>query len=357
MINRVRERNKKLIATLKALPKIDLHRHLEGSLRLSTLATIAEQHGIDLHSYEMEDLRPLVQVVDDTPNFQEFLAKFAVLRKFYSSREAISRIAYEAVSDAAADHIRYLELRFNPVALANQKDFTFEEVTDWVITSVNKAQKDCNITVRLIIQMGRHEPQFASHLVEIAIANQDKGIVGVDLAGDEEHFTAEKFINVMLKAKEEGLYITAHAGECANCPAANVYEAIEVIHADRIGHGVHSKGDPRVLDLLYERQIALEMCPTSNLQTGSIESFWGHPMTVYQSMGIPVTINTDDPSVSNITLSDEYIVVNQAIGVDFETLKKMIINAAQAAFLPAEEKQVLVDWFSKSLANYKLEGY
>lgn len=352
MNDRVRERNKQLIDTLIALPKIDLHRHLEGSLRLSTLAQIARQHGIDLQSYDIEDLRPLVQMVDDKPNFQEFLAKFAVLRKFYSSKEAILRIAYEVVADAADDNIRYLELRFNPVALANQQGFGLDEVTEWVIKAVDDAQKDHEIEVRLIVQMGRHEPQFAQELAEIAVANKDRGIVALDLAGDEEHFSAEKFIKVMNWAKQEGLHITAHAGECANCPAANVLEAIEVIEAERIGHGVNAMGNPKVLDLLQRKKIALEMCPTSNLQTGAVETLWRHPMLAYYRLGIPVTINTDDPSVSNITLSDEYIVATKGIGVQFTVLKEMIVNAAQAAFLPEVERQRLVAWFTQALERY-----
>jgi len=139
------------------LPKIDLHRHLEGSLRLSTLAEIAHQHGVDLPSWDLEQLRPYVQVVDeDQPDFHGFLAKFTLLRRFYSSREAVMRVAYEAVADAAEDNIRYLELRFNPVALALNQGFSFEEVVDWVISATDKAQAEHAIQSRLIVQIGRH---------------------------------------------------------------------------------------------------------------------------------------------------------------------------------------------------------
>ena len=124
------------------LPKIDLHRHLEGSLRLSTLAEIARQHGVDLPSWDLEELRPYVQVMDDTPDFHGFLAKFKLLRRFYSSREAVMRVAYEAVADAAADNVRYLELRFNPVALSLNQGFSFEDVVDWVILATTQAQQD-----------------------------------------------------------------------------------------------------------------------------------------------------------------------------------------------------------------------
>ena len=348
-------RRQNLIATLKALPKIDLHRHLEGSLRLSTLTDIASRHGVDMQILTLEELRPLVQVVDDEPNFQEFLAKFAVLRKFYSSKEAIFRLAYEAVADAAADNVRYLELRFNPVALAYHQGFSFDEVSDWVIEAVNKAQRELNIQVRLIIQMGRHEPQFALQLTELALARQKKGVVALDLAGDEEHYSAGKFIDLMRRAKKQGLRITAHAGECKNCPAANVYEAVEIIQADRIGHGVHAMEDVNIIDLLARKKIPLEMCPTSNLQTDAITGLGQHPLLSFYRLGIPVTVNTDDPSISNITLTDEYIVSCQGIGVPFSVLKEMIMNAAQAAFLPPKERHKLVKWFEQALQAFTVK--
>ena len=135
---------------LAAWPKIDLHRHLEGSLRLSTLAEIAQEHGVDLPSWDLEELRPYVQVIDDTPDFQRFLSKFRLLRRFYSTREAVMRVAYEAVADAASDNIKYLELRFNPVALAKVQGFSYEEVAEWVLSATKSAQQDYDIHVSLL---------------------------------------------------------------------------------------------------------------------------------------------------------------------------------------------------------------
>ena len=338
-----------LITVLEKLPKIDLHRHLEGSLRLSTLADIARQNGENMVAYSMEELRPLVQVVDDTPDFQGFLAKFAVLRKFYSSQTAISRIAYEAVADAATDNICYLELRFNPVALAHLQGFSFEEVTDWVINAVNKAQHEKQIKVRLIVQLGRHEPEHARRLVALAVDRMQDGVVAIDLAGDEEQYSAKRFIEVMHWAKAQGLHITAHAGECERCPATNVLEAIDVIGAERIGHGVQAVGNSNIMQMLRSKQITLEMCPTSNLQTGAISGLSGHPLRTFHQCGVPVTINTDDPSISNITLSDEYLVAHEGIGISMATLKEMILNAAKAAFLPDAERDQLISWFTQAL--------
>jgi adenosine deaminase len=336
-----------LRTTLFNLPKIDLHRHLEGSLRLSTLADIAVDHGVDLPSWDIEELRPYVQVVDDTPDFLGFLAKFKLLRRFYSSREAVMRVAYEAVADAAEDNIYYLELRFNPVALSLNQGFSFEEVVDWVILATNQAQAEYAIQTRLIVQIGRHEPQYAWQLAEIAVAQKDRGIVALDLAGDEINYPLDKFIDIFQWAKKQGLHITAHAAEAG--PASHIKDALEKLGAERIGHGVRAMEDLAVIDLLKRSQATLEMCPTSNLQTGIVPKLAKHPMYAFFQIGIPVTINTDDPSISNTTLTDEFLVATRGVGVPFRVLPEMILNASRAAFLPEPEKARLVDWFDKAL--------
>jgi adenosine deaminase len=329
------------------MPKIDLHRHLEGSLRLTTLSEIARQNGVDLPSWEPEELRPYVQVVDEPPDFHGFLNKFKLLRRFYSSREAVIRVAYEAIADAAEDNIRYLELRFNPVALALNQGFSFEEVTDWVILATNKAEADYPIQVRLIVTMNRMEPQYAQELAEIAAAKQDQGIVAIDIAGDEINGSINEFIDVFYWAKKQGLYITAHAAEAG--PPQNVKDALEKLDADRIGHGVRSQEDLSVIDLIRQHRVALEMCPTSNLQTAIIPKLNQHPLYAFYQLGIPVTINTDDPSISNTTLTDEFLVATRGAGVPFRVLPQLVLNAANAAFLPQPEKGRLVEWFEQAL--------
>ncbi|NJN94397.1 MAG: adenosine deaminase [Anaerolineales bacterium] len=330
------------------LPKIDLHRHLEGSLRLSTLAEIAQEHAVDLPTWSLEQLRPLVQVVDGDPyDFQGFLNKFKLLRRFYSSREAVLRVTSEAIADAAADNVRYLELRFNPVALGHNQGFSFEDVTDWVIQATHEAQEKHDIQVRLIVQIGRHEPQYAQRLAEIAVSRQQQGIVALDLAGDEITYSAAKFAKVFQWAKGQGLHITVHAAEAG--PATNIIEAIRDLGAERIGHGVQARRNDKVIELLRSERITLEMCPTSNLQTGLIPRLSQHPLFAFHQLGIPVTINTDDPSISNTTLTDEFVVANRGIGVPFRELRQMTLNAAEAAFLPDPDKKDLCDRFKNWL--------
>jgi adenosine deaminase len=326
-----------LRSVLHGLPKIDLHRHLEGSLRLETLAEIAREHGIDLPSYDLDRLRPYVQITDDPPDFHRFLEKFQLLRHFYTTRQAVERVAYEAVVDAALDNVRYLELRFNPAALAHAQGFSFDQVTDWVIQAVDRAQQEQPITVRLLCTMVRHEDlATANEILDIALANRARGVVGVDLAGDEVKYAATRFIPLFQRAAQGGLGITIHAGEAAG--AQNVREAIELLGARRIGHGIRAIENSDVVKLVRDRNVALEVCPTSNLQTGVMQKFGHHPLRDLYMLGVPVTLNTDDPSISDTTLTDEYLVAMMGMGLTLGDLEVCVRNAVRATFLPLEER-------------------
>lgn len=326
-----------LIEWARELPKIDLHRHLEGSLRLQTLSDIAREHGIDLPSYDIEKLRPYVQVTDDPHDFHHFLAKFKLLRHFYTSKEAVKRVASEAVLDAAQDNVRYLELRFNPVALARAQDFRLDEVVEWVMAAVDETQQQCRTRTCLILQIGRDGPlQIAEEIVDLAIAYHGSLIRGIDLAGDELLYPARRFAKPFTRARQAGLAITAHAGEAAG--AASVREAIELLSAQRIGHGINVVENSEIVQLLRERSIALEVCPTSNFQTGVVRGLTLHPLLDLFSLRLKATINTDDPSISDTTLSDEYVVAIKTIGLRKEMIYQALHNAVDAAFIPEEER-------------------
>jgi adenosine deaminase len=329
---------------LAKLPKIDLHRHMEGSLRLETLAEVAREHGVDLPSYDIDELRPYVQFTDDVPDFYNFLSKMELLRRFYSAGEAVRRIAYEAIIDAAHDNIKYLELRVSPAG----KHISPEEVMENVIAAVEQAAIDHSIQVGVLVTMVREfGVKVAEEVLELAVAYKDKGVVGVDLAGHEETHPGTPFADVFLRAREYGLNVTIHAGEVGG--ADNVREAVELLGAERIGHGVRAIEDQQVIRLLRERNIALEVCPTSNLQTGVTPAFTQHPLRDLYHLAVPVTINTDDPSISDTTLTDEYLVAVESMGFSLHDIKRTILNAASAAFLPPEKKTALYQEFLTAL--------
>lgn len=334
--------------TYRALPKVELHRHLEGSLRLDTMLDIAQQHGITIPA-DVLRLSNLVQVQEqDKFTFQNFLAKFNTLRLFYRSPDVIHRITREAVEDAAKDNVRYLELRFTPVALSRAERFPLHDVMDWVATSARDAAKKSNITVRLIASVNRHEStDLAEQVAWLAAEHLDDGIVALDLAGNEAEFPSQPFYGIFKEARQAGLHVTIHAGEWG--PAADIQEAIEELGAERIGHGVRVLEDKDITALARERGIAFEVCITSNYQSGVVASLEAHPLVKMFENGLNVTINTDDPSISRITLSHEYYTACGELNLPQFTLKERIVAAAKAGFLQADEKEKLVTQLTKDL--------
>ena len=319
------------------LPKLDLHRHLEGSLRLDTIIDIARRHSITIPA----SFHAFVQVQPDDPlTFHNFLSKFQHLRQIYRSPEVIARVTAEAVQDAAADGLHYLELRFTPIALARMQGYSLGEVMDWVTVSAWQAAEANPIKVRLIVSVNRHEPvELAEKVARLAAERIGQGVVGLDLAGNEAEFSAAPFVGVFREASQSGLHITAHAGEWGG--AFNVRQAIECLGAERIGHGVRVIEDPLVMDLARERGTVLEVCLTSNYQSGVVPALSDHPLARLLNAGLAVTLNTDDPGISGITLTDEYRLALEDLGLPPAELIGCVLSAARAAFLPPEERLLL----------------
>jgi adenosine deaminase len=331
-----------------SLPKVELHRHLEGSLRITTMLDIARQHGVTV-PVSLFNLSGLVQVQDKDPmTFTNFLEKFKTLRLFYKSPDVIDRVTREAVEDAAKDNIRYLELRFTPVALSRAEGFPLHDVMDWVVKSAQQAAKDHKIKVGLIASVNRHESaELAEQVAWLAVEYNKQGLVGMDLAGNEAEFKSDSFHGIFKEAKQAGLHITIHAGEWG--PAENVRDAILNLSAERIGHGVRVMENESIVSLAREHNTVFEVCVTSNYQSGVVSSLLSHPLPRMIAAGLNVTINTDDPSVSRITLSNEYQHVCEQLKVTMNELKQGILHAAQASFLMDNEKIKLVESLRKEL--------
>jgi len=330
------------------LPKVELHRHLEGSLRLATMLDIARAHGITV-PINITRLSHLVQVQNgELFTYENFLAKFTTLRMFYRSPEVIHRVTREAIEDAAKDNVRYLELRFTPVALSRAERFPLDEVIDWVCESAQQAAKEFRIMVRLLASVNRHESAELTEQVAWLAANRiGKGLVGLDLAGNEAEFPIQPFTGIFREAQQAGLRITVHAGEWAG--ATSVRSALEVLNAERIGHGVRILEDEAVVTLARERGTTFEVCVKSNYQSGVVSSLKAHPLLEMMESGLNVTLATDDPSISQITLGDEYRQVCEELGMTLNGLKERILASAGAAFLPETEKVKLVANLKKEL--------
>jgi len=330
------------------MPKIELHRHLEGSIRLQTLVEIAQEYELDL-PYSVEALRPLVQVMPAEPRtFQNFLSKFGVLRHFFLSRDVIRRITREVVIDAAEDNVKYFELRFTPKALCNLVGCSAHEVVSLVCETVAETAAEYDIIVRLIVSPNRHESvEIAEEAAQAAIDHRHMGIVGLDVGGSEPGNPVYPFRNIFKRARAAGLFITVHAGEWAG--PESVWDAISNIHTDRIGHGIRVLEDPGVAEVLIDRGIVLEVCPKSNIDTGSHPALETHPLPHLIESGLKVTINTDDPLLFNISLTDELVNSMEHLSLTIEDIKNHTMMAAESAFLPDSERAQLVRQFRQWL--------
>ncbi len=328
-------------ATLTALPKIELHRHFEASARLTTLAEIARDASLDLPT-DPDALRPLVQIVPGQPRtWQNFLSKFRILRQFFLSEAVIMRITREIVEDAADDGLCYLELRFTPAALCSASGLPIDGLMTCVCDAAAQAARQQGLQVALIASVNRHEDvTYAWQVINAAIGYRDRGLVAVDLAGNEAQFPARSFAPVLHHARAHGLYLTVHAGEWAG-PDSIAY-AVHALQADRIGHGIRILEDPALLADLVKGQIPLEICPTSNLCSGVVSSLSDHPLPELTRRGLLTTINTDDPLVCDVNLSQQFVQVMQHMPITLDDIKACMLRAASAAFLPTAEREALI---------------
>ncbi len=323
----------KIIENMKSFPKVDLHRHLEGSVRPETFIEASKKFGGKLLTYDLDELRPLLQVDPDCCDFKSFLSKFNIYRDFYESSDAIQEVAYRAVRDAALDNVKYLELRFSPTHFAANKKFNEADVVSWMKDAIELASKDYNIIVTPILTISRDFGlDMAEKTVNLVLQMQDSFFCGLDIAGNETINSARPFIGLFKKAKDAGISLTVHAGEAGD--PVNVKEAVVDFHADRIGHGIRSIEDDGLMDLLCDRDVMLEVCITSNLHTGVVKSLKDHPLKKIKNSQVPFCLNTDDPAVSALCLTDEYCKAVTEFGFTMENLQKMNLAALDHSFYP-----------------------
>ena len=321
-------------------PLVELHRHLDGNVRLETVVDLAKQHKVDLPATTVEGIRPYVQIMGKEPSLMDFIAKFEMLRRVMVDYDAVRRIVRENLEDAVREEIDYIELRFSPAFMAEYHGLDTLKVAEAACDALEEAHA-LPVKAKLIGIISRHYgPERGWEELEAAIRFRDRGIVALDLAGDEANFPGELFVDHFRKAREAGLHVIAHAGEAAG--AESVRQAVLGLGAERIGHGVRSIEDPEVMDLLLERGIPLEVCPTSNVQTSTVPDYASHPLPALLARGLAVTLNTDDPSISGIDLAHEHRIAKEELGLTEDDLRKMQENAVAAAFLTPEERADLL---------------
>lgn len=320
-------------------PLIDLHRHLDGSVRLETILDLGRQHNLPLPAWEVESLRPYVQITEPQPGVMAFLEKFEWMTGVLVDYDACRRIAYENVEDARNEGIDYIELRFSPWFMAEPHGLDPAGVTAAVVEGVQQGARDFGVRVNLIGILSRtYGPEIAWKELE-ALLTQKEHLVALDLAGDEANFPAAWFVEHFKRARDAGWQVTVHAGESAG--PESIWQALQELGAQRIGHAVAATRDEALMDYLAEHRIGIEANLTSNLQTTTVSDLAAHPMKTFLEHGLLATLNTDDPGISAIDLPYEYNVAAPAAGLTLEQIRQAQRNALEVAFLPSEEKESL----------------
>jgi adenosine deaminase len=321
-------------------PLIDLHRHLDGSVRLQTILDLGRKYNLALPAWDLDALRPHVQVDQIQPDIMEFIARFKWMIGVLVDYDACERIAYENILDAKNEGIDYIELRFSPLFMASAHNLDPAEVCAACAAGVARGTAETGVKANLIGILSRHfGPEKAFEELSAILANRD-AFVALDLAGDEAHFPGDLFVEHFQRAREEGLEVTVHAGEAAG--AEGIWQAIHGLGASRIGHGVRAMEDPALVAYLAKHRIGVEANLTSNVQTSTVPSYAAHPLKAQLEAGVLATINSDDPGISNITLPYEYEEAAPKAGLTREQIQQAQHNALELAFLPAPEKAALL---------------
>lgn len=322
------------------LPFIDLHRHLDGSIRLETILDLGQRHNLPLPAWDIEGLRPYVQVTGPQPGVMAFIAKFEWMTRVLVDYEACRRVAYENIADARQEGLDYIELRFSPWFMAEAHHLDPAGVVEAVVDGVAAGARDFDLPVSLTGILSRtYGRQIAFRELEALLAYRER-IVALDLAGDEAHFPGEWFVEHFRRAAEAGWQITVHAGEIAG--PESIWQALRELGARRIGHAVQAVGDPALMEYLAVHAVGIECNLTSNVQTSTVPDYTSHPMRTFLEHGLLATLNSDDPGISGIDLAYEYEVAAPAAGLSPEQIRQAQRNALTVAFLSDEAKAALL---------------
>lgn len=326
-------------STLDKITKAEIHRHLELCLRPDTIYELAPQFGIQLNSQrEFQDRFLILEPMQDLGTV---LNKFLDTQKLLATPEILERITFEACEDAYRnDNIRILELRYAPTFIQQGHNMTFEQIHEAIVRGVERAERTMPMAVGLMCIVQRILPvKDAAKVMDFAIANKDT-FIGFDLADNEEGFDSKPFAPYFEKAKKAGLGISVHSGESPHPKAPKwVMDAVNVLGATRIGHGLQIIHDESVMKEIRERNIVLELCPTSNMLTNAVPSLKDHPLKKLYDFGIKTTINTDDPGIFNTNLNREFRICRDIMGFTEADLEKCSQTAAEASFIPLAKKQ------------------
>jgi adenosine deaminase len=321
---------------IQRLPKTDLHCHLDGCLRPSTLVDLAAQQGVKLPTRKLPQLTRLLQAGLRTRNLADYLKIFDLTLSVLQEKDALYRVSLELAEDAAAENVRHLEVRYSPV-LHRKRRLSYEDIVNPVIAGLAAGGRKYGLSTGVIICGIRSlSPRVSYALAELAVAYKGRGVLGFDLAGQEKDYPAKAHREAFELILESNVNLTVHAGEAFG--PASISQAIHLCGAHRIGHGTRLHEDLDLLRYVNDHRIPLEVCLSSNVQTRAARSLAAHPFARYFREGLRVTLNTDSRLVSATTVSREIALASRTFRLGPYEVKRVIINGFKSAFLPYAEK-------------------
>jgi adenosine deaminase len=332
---------------VRALPKVELHCHLDGSMRVETIWELAQGRKVKLPAKSVKDLKRLFNPKSAGRSLVDYLKRFDYTLAVLQDAEALNRAAYELAMDNAAENVLYLEVRYSPI-LHTRKGMKLTQVMNAVLDGLARAEKEADIKTGVIVCGIRNiSPETSLRLAEMTVAYKHQGVVGFDLAGFEDNYPAKEHTEAFYLIRKNNINCTVHAGEAYG--PDSIKQALHNLNTHRIGHGTRLKEDGDLLNYVNDHRIPLEICLTSNVQTGAVKSLESHPLRLYYDWGLRVTLNTDNRLMSNTTVTNEYLTACRIFGFTEQDLKNVIIMGFKSSFMPYKTKVTLLDRVLKML--------
>ena len=325
---------------LHRLPKTDLHCHLDGSLRLQTILDLADRHKVRLAADTPESLAAALHMGANCGSLETYLEAFDITLSVMQTDDAIYRAAYELAEDAAKENVRYMEVRYAPM-LHQRRGLPLPNIVDAVVQGLRDAARDHGILSGIILCGIRNmDPAVSFRMAELAIAFKHSGVVGFDLAGAEVDHPAKDHADAFHLILKNNVNCTLHAGEAYG--PESIHQAIHFCGAHRIGHGCRLGEDGDLLNYVNDHRIALEVCPSSNVQTGAVPSLETHPARFFYDYGLRLTINTDNRLMTDTSVTKELWLCHQHMGFTLEEIKQIIMMGFKSAFMPLRDRRSLL---------------
>jgi adenosine deaminase len=336
---------------IRAVPKVLLHDHLDGGLRPATIIELADQTGYQgLPSTDVTELTRWMTGVAQRGKLELYLEAFQHTVAVMQTREALIRVAAECAEDLAADGVVYAEVRFAP-ELHVRRGLSLDQVVEAVLEGFRRGSSGRGITLYALLTAMRTAAR-SLEIAELAVRHRDAGVVGFDIAGAEAGSPPSRHLDAFQYVARENFHITIHAGEGFGLPS--IWEALQWCGAERLGHGVRIIDDiqvapdglaslGRLASYVRDRRIPLEMCPTSNVQTGAAASIKDHPIGLLRELSFRVTVNTDNRLMSGVSLSSEFHALTEAFGYGWADIQWLTINAMKSAFAPFDERLKIIN--------------